>query len=227
MPKLSLTRASRLLARRLDELARVSEEAGVTTRTFLSPAMRRANSLVGRWMRSCGLNPRVDAVGNLIGRIEGPPGARTLLLGSHLDTVRDAGRFDGPLGVLLPIAALEVLRARKVRLPFSVEVIGFSEEEGVRFGSGYLGSKGYAGRLGKAELRLRDPDGLSVGDVLSKEANGRFRLPSSAHRRRELLGYLEVHIEQGPVLEARGLAAGVVSAIAGQTRCQVSFGGVA
>ena len=108
-----------------------------------------------------------------------------------------------------------------------VEVIGFSEEEGVRFGSGYLGSKGYAGRLGRAELRLRDPDGLSVRGGSFQGGERTLSPPVETHRRRELLGYLEVHIEQGPVLEARRLAAGVVSAIAGQTRCQVNFGGAA
>jgi allantoate deiminase len=225
MPRHSLTQASHLLAHRLDLLARVSDERGATTRTFLSPAMHRANALVGGWMRGAGLSVRVDAVGNLIGRSGASAGARTLLLGSHLDTVRDAGRFDGPLGVLLPIAAVEVLRGRSIRLPFSVEVLGFSEEEGVRFSSGYLGSKGYAGRLGQADLRLRDPEGMSVREVLAREAGGRFVPPAVAHDRKDLLGYLEVHIEQGPVLEARGLAAGVVSAIAGQTRSRVAFGG--
>ena len=227
MPKPTLTRAARLLARRLNQLARVSDEREATTRTFMSPAMRRANAVVGGWMRRAGLAVRVDPTGNLIGRAGGARNARTLLLGSHLDTVRDAGRFDGALGVLLPIAALEVLRSRRIRLPFPVEVLGFSEEEGVRFSSGYLGSKGYAGRLGKAELRLRDGDGISVGEVLAREAGGAFRPPPAAHARRDLMGYLEVHIEQGPILESRRLAAGVVSAIAGQTRARIVFQGVA
>ena len=226
MPKPSLKQAAATLARRLDRLARVSDERGATPRTFMSPAMRRANALVGAWMRGAGLSVRVDPTGNLVGRTRAPrKGARTLLMGSHLDTVRDAGRFDGALGVLLPIAALEVARARGLALPFGVEVLGFSEEEGVRFSSGYLGSKGYAGLLGKSELGLRDGDGISVGEVLAGGGRGRFSPPAPAHSRKELIGYLEVHIEQGPVLEARGLAAGVVSAIAGQTRAVVAFGG--
>ncbi len=228
MPKSPLSRAAHVLAQRLNQLARVSDERGATTRTFLSPAMHRANALVGGWMKRAGLAVRVDATGNLIGRAGGAArDAGTLLMGSHLDTVRDAGRFDGTLGVLLPIAALEVLRRRRIRLPFSVEVLGFSEEEGVRFSSGYLGSKGYVGRLGKSELRLRDGDGTSVREVLAREAGGAFRAPVSAHSRRDLMGYLEVHIEQGPILEARQLAAGVVSAIAGQTRARILFQGVA
>jgi allantoate deiminase len=226
MPRNTLDQAAATLARRLDQLARVSDERGATTRTFLSPAMGRANALVGKWMRGAGLSVREDRVGNLIGRREGDgKGARALLLGSHLDTVRDAGRFDGALGVLLPLAALEVLRSQGLRLPFAVEVLGFSEEEGVRFSSAYLGSKGYTGRLRKSDLLLRDPEGISVGGALASLNGRRMPLPAAAHSRGELMGYVEVHIEQGPVLEARGLAAGVVPAIAGQTRAKVIFTG--
>jgi allantoate deiminase len=226
MPRNTLDQAAATLARRLDQLARVSDERGATTRTFLSPAMGRANALVGKWMRGAGLSVREDRVGNLIGRREGDgKGARALLLGSHLDTVRDAGRFDGALGVLLPLAALEVLRSQGLRLPFAVEVLGFSEEEGVRFSSAYLGSKGYTGRLRKSDLLLRDPEGISVGGALASHNGRRMPLPAAAHSRGELMGYVEVHIEQGPVLEARGLAAGVVPAIAGQTRAKVIFTG--
>lgn len=219
--------AEKKLARMLDELGRVSDERGELTRTFLSPAMKRANALVGSWMKEAGA-VRVDAVGNLIGRFEGArPGVETLLLGSHLDTVRDAGRFDGPLGVLLPIVALAELRRRGVALPFAVEVLGFSEEEGVRFASAYLGSKGYAGRLKAKTLALRDSVGVSVGEALNEFGDGKFSLPKPAHRRGELLGYVEVHIEQGPVLEANGLAVGVVSAIAGQSRFKLTWTGKA
>jgi allantoate deiminase len=228
MPRTTLAQAAATLARRLDQLSRVSDERGATTRTFLSPAMHRANALVGGWMRAAGLTVRQDSVGNLVGRLgsEGR-GARTLLLGSHLDTVRDAGRFDGTLGVLLPIAALEVLRGQGVVLPFAVEVLGFSEEEGVRFSSAYLGSKGYTGRLRKSDLRLRDDAAVAVAEVLQAHNRGRFRLPRAAHAQGDLIGYVEAHIEQGPVLEARGLAAGVVPAIAGQTRAKITFSGKA
>src|SRR5471032_349124 len=122
MPDRSSAHAARLLVRRLDELGRVTEEPGKLTRTFLSPAMRRANARVGQWMRAADLAVREDAVGNLIGRLESnAPGAKTLLLGSHLDTVRDAGKFDGALGVLLPIVALGELKRQGVALPFAVE----------------------------------------------------------------------------------------------------------
>jgi allantoate deiminase len=213
---------AQILARRLRELAAVSDERGRLTRTFLSPAMARANRLVGRWMREAGLAVRVDQAGNLIGttaRAAAPRERSTLLLGSHLDTVRDAGRFDGALGVLLPLTALEVLRRRRVVLPFDIEVIGFSEEEGVRFASAYLGSEGYIGRLARRTLGLKDARGISVREALRRFNGGRFTPPRSTHRAGSLLGYVEVHLEQGPVLEAENLAVGVVSAIAGPWRC--------
>jgi allantoate deiminase len=254
--------ATQQLVRMLDELGRVTDEPGRLTRTFLSPAMKRANALVGGWMKETGLTVRVDTVGNLIGRWEsvggqlaGASGAqasslahkkpqtphprpKTLLLGSHLDTVRDAGRFDGPLGVLLPIVALAELKRRGVKLPFHVEVLGFSEEEGVRFASAYLGSEGYTGRLKPGTLALRDADGVSVREAIERwnglapRRSGRrvgdnpLQL-KAAHQRDDLLGYVEVHIEQGPVLEAKKLAVGVVSAIAGQSRFQLTWTGKA
>lgn len=223
-----MAHAAQQLVSMLDELGRITDEPGRLTRTFLSPAMRRANALVAGWMKDAGLKVRVDPVGNLIGRLESAnPRARTLLLGSHLDTVRDAGKFDGPLGVLLPIVAVGELHRRGVQLPFHVEVLGFSEEEGVRFASAYLGSEGYTGRLKPGTLALRDAAGVSVGAALKKFNGGRFSLPKPAHRRGDLLGYVEVHIEQGPVLEAKGLAVGVVSAIAGQSRFQLTWTGKA
>jgi len=221
--------SAQLLARYLAELAQVTDEPGQITRTFLSPAMRRANALVATWMRAAGLVTREDTVGNLIGRLETTTALRlrTLLLGSHLDTVRDAGRFDGALGVLLPVVALAELRRRGVTLPFAVEVVGFSEEEGVRFASAYLGSKGYCGQLRAADLKLTDAAGLSVRTALETltPTTQSFKLPRRAHAPRDLLGYVEVHIEQGPVLETKKLAVGVVSAIAGQTRAKLAFHG--
>jgi allantoate deiminase len=238
-----MSEATQLLVSMLEELGHLTDEPGRLTRTFLSPAMQRANRLVGDCMAAAGLAVKVDSVGNLIGRKEAdvrtpldgvrgrrqatPLHSKTLLLGSHLDTVRDAGRFDGPLGVLLPIVALAELKVRGVKLPFAVEVLGFSEEEGVRFASAYLGSEGYTGRLKPATLALRDADGVSVEQALQDFNGGKFSLPKAAHRRSDLLGYVEVHIEQGPVLEARKLAVGVVSAIAGQSRFKLTWTGKA
>ena len=229
MPAPSFAPSSRLLARWLDELGRVSDERGRLTRTFLSPAMERANALVGGWMRAAGLAVREDDTGNIIGRLGGPPDAKTLLLGSHLDTVRNAGRFDGPLGVLLPIVALAELRRRGVVLPFAVEVLGFSEEEAVRFSGAYLGSKAYTGRLRAGDLKLHDARGHSLRSVIEAHmgTGKKFTPPARAHAPGELLGYLEVHIEQGPVLEAEKLSVGVVSAIACQRRGRLTFRGKA
>ncbi len=245
-----MSTAAQLLVSMLDELGLITDEPGRLTRTFLSPAMLRANRLVGDCMNAAGLEVREDSVGNLIGRLPAvggqlagaqtarasslahkktripDPKPKTLLLGSHLDTVRDAGRFDGPLGVLLPIVALAELKCRGVELPFHVEVLGFSEEEGVRFASAYLGSEGYTGRLKEGTLKLTDANGVTIRQAI-EEFSGKFTLPKPAHKRGELLGYVEVHIEQGPVLEAKELAVGVVSAIAGQSRFKLTWTGKA
>jgi allantoate deiminase len=216
------------LVRMLDELGRVTDEPGRLTRTFLSPAMERANLLVGKWMEEAALTVREDETGNLVGRLESPVrGAKTLLLGSHLDTVRNAGRFDGALGVVLPIVALSELKQRGVTLPYHVEVLGFSEEEAVRFTGAYIGSKAYTGRLRVGDLRLRDARNLTLLEVIEAHAERRFTPPKAAHRSSELLGYVEVHIEQGPVLESRKLAVGVVSTIASQARGRLTFRGKA
>ncbi len=196
--------------RRCDELGAISDEAGQLTRTFHSPAMQRANALAGEWMRAAGMSVREDAAFNLIGRVESKnPHAKTLIIGSHLDTVRNAGKYDGPLGVLAGIACVENLRAQKIELPFHLEIVGFSDEEGVRYQTTYLGSRAMAGTLTKRDLA-----------VIAEKGIERAR-----RSRRDLLGYAEVHIEQGPVLEARKLAVGVVTAIAGQSRIRVEFEG--
>jgi allantoate deiminase len=194
--------------RRCAELGAVSDEAGRLTRTFHSPAMQRANALVASWMRAAGLEVREDAAFNLIGRwpCENPR-AKALLLGSHLDTVRDAGKYDGALGVLAGLALIERLKAAGTALPFHVEVVGFSDEEGVRYQTTYLGSRALAGTLTKYDLALIEEKGIE----------------RAKRDRREILGYVETHIEQGRMLEAENLAVGAVSGIAGQTRVRVEF----
>jgi allantoate deiminase len=203
--------AAQQLMKRCDALAAISEEPGRLTRTFASTAMQRANRLVSSWMREAGMQTREDAAFNLFGRWHSAqPGAKTFLLGSHLDTVRDAGKYDGPLGVLTAIAAVQSLRAGDVKLPFHVEVVGFSDEEGVRYQTAYLGSNAFAGTLKSADLaRIQEKQIVN------------------ARRREKFLGYAEVHIEQGPVLESKNLPVGVVTAIAGQSRLRVEFHGVA
>jgi allantoate deiminase len=204
-----LSAAARVLER-CDRLAQVSEEEGRLTRRFGTDAMRRANALVGDWMREAGLEVREDAVRNLIGRRGDGP---VLMLGSHLDTVVDAGRYDGPLGVLVALEAAE-------RVPRPVEVVGFADEEGVRFGTAYLGSSALTGRFDPTWLELRDDEGVRLGDLVG------IKSPPTPPRD-DLLGYAEVHIEQGPVLERLGEPVGVVSAIAGQSHAEVTFVGEA
>ncbi|HTY88929.1 MAG TPA: allantoate amidohydrolase [Candidatus Acidoferrum sp.] len=211
---------------RCDLLSKLTEAEGETTRTYGSDAMRQANTLVGAWMRAAGMTTRMDAIGNLIGHYAGAkPNARILLLGSHLDTVRNAGKFDGPLGVLIAIGCVEELNRQKIRLPFAIEVIGFADEEGVRYQTACLGSKVLAGCLDKSDLRRKDADGIALADAIRRYGGNPAQLKSAGLNPKTLLGYVEAHIEQGPVLEENQLALGTVTAIAGQTRARVTFVG--
>jgi allantoate deiminase len=213
---------------RCDALAGFSEEPGRLTRRFATAAMRDANAAVAAWMRDAGMTVRQDAVGNLVGRYEAAQaGAGALLLGSHLDSVIDAGRYDGPLGVLVALACVQRLFDTGRRLPFAIELFAFADEEGVRFHTAYLGSQAVAGTLDPTTLELTDADGITVAEAIRAFGGDPARLSQARRRGEDLLGYVEVHIEQGPLLEARGLPIGVVSAIAGQSRLAVSFVGVA
>jgi len=213
---------------RIEALARISDDAGCLTRTFGSPAMRRANKLVAAWMREAGMAVREDAIGNLIGHYRGATrDSKVLLFGSHLDTVRNAGKFDGPLGVILAIACVEHLRRNRVRLPFAIEVCGFADEEGVRYQSACLGSRAVAGLLPDSDLRRKDARGISMADAIRRFCGRPARLRKARLDPSRLLGYVEAHIEQGPVLEEEQLAVGIVTAIAGQSRCQFTFTGQA
>jgi allantoate deiminase len=204
-----LTDAATVLER-CAQLGEISEEPGLLVRRYGTDAMRRADDLVGGWMFAAGLDVRQDTIGNLIGR-RGV--GRPLVLGSHLDTVRDAGRYDGPLGVLVALAAVERVPDR------TVEVIGFADEEGLRFGTAYLGSAPVAGRFDPAWLELRDDDGIALAEVLPGD-------PALAARD-DFVAYAEVHIEQGPVLERLDEPVAVVTAINGQSHATVTFTGEA
>jgi allantoate deiminase len=204
----SVNALARQVMGRCDELSHVSEEKGRLTRTFASPAMREANALVGSWMRQAGMTVSEDAAFNLIGRrVSEHRGAKSVIIGSHLDTVRNAGKYDGPLGVLLGIAVAQRLCGHK--LPFHLEVVGFSDEEGVKYQTTYLGSRAMLGLLTKKDLQIIEEKGI-----------GKARRPRS-----ELLAYLEAHIEQGPFLEEQNRPLGVVTAIAGQTRISAEITG--
>jgi allantoate deiminase len=211
---------------RCNLLANISEEPGLLVRPYGSQAMREANNIVSGWMRTAGMTVRRDEIGNLIGRYEGI-GDKTLILGSHLDTVRDAGKYDGILGVMVALACVQQLHNRGERLPFSIEVVAFADEEGLRFGTTFLGSSAYAGVFDGKRLSLEDHDGVTLREAVRAFGGDPDVLESDGRGGGDLLGYCEVHIEQGPVLEQKDLPVGVVTAINGQSRVKASFVGKA
>lgn len=213
---------------RLDELAALSESSEYLMRRCFTPEHRLANELVGRWMKEAGMTVRVDEIGNLVGRYEGrSPGAPALLTGSHLDTVIDAGRYDGMLGVLTPIACVHALHKSGQRFEFAIEVIGFADEEGVRFQSTYLGSRAIAGTFDPLLLERIDADGIRMDQAMRDFGLDPARVGEARRAPGEVLAFAELHIEQGPVLESEDLALGVVTTIAGATRLGVTLRGEA
>ncbi len=216
------------IMRQADELAAITEEPGRLTRTFLTAEHRRAGETVIGWMRAAGMSAGFDAIGNVVGRYEGrSPGLPVLLLGSHLDTVRDAGRYDGMLGVITAIACVGELSRQGERPDFAIEVFGFGDEEGVRFQSTLLGSRAVAGCFDPALLERRDATGISLREALDRFGLAPERIGTAARRPEQALAYVELHIEQGPVLEAEGLPLGVVTSIAGASRYAVTLTGEA
>jgi allantoate deiminase len=216
------------IAERLTELATVSDEAGHLTRLYLGPAHRKAADLVGKWMREAGMTVRLDALGNVVGRYRaGGAGPLTVMLGSHIDSVRDAGRFDGTLGVITAIEVVKAAFKSGKRFPFAIEVVAFGDEEGVRFPSTLGGAKALAGRFDINALDEVGEDGVSRRQALRSFGCDPLRLSEEALSPDRALGYVEVHIEQGPVLEKEGLPVGIVTAIDGVTRGTVEVVGVA
>ncbi|MGC2024060.1 MAG: allantoate amidohydrolase [Bradyrhizobium sp.] len=213
---------------RINRLAEISEAPDNLTRIFLTPELRAAADLIMTWMREAGMSAHLDAIGNVCGRYEGERlGLPCLMLGSHYDTVRDAGRWDGPLGVLTAISCVADLNKRGRRFPFAIEVVGFADEEGVRFASTLLGSRAVAGTFNERVLASKDSAGVSMREALVQFGLDPDDIGAAARTRGQLLAYVELHIEQGPVLEARGLPVGVVSAIAGATRLAARLTGMA
>jgi len=209
-------------------LAQRSETVGGLTRVYLSPEQAAANDLVLGWMRAAGMSARRDAAGNVVGRYEGDHAGRPcLILGSHLDTVRDAGKYDGMLGVVAAIECVRTLHERRCHLPFAIEVIGFADEEGVRFNATLIGSRAVAGTFEPEVLDHTDQDGVSMREAMQHFGLDPARIGEAAHRREDVLAYAELHIEQGPVLEAEGLPVGVVTAINGATRFAIEVDGLA
>jgi len=220
-----MNRAAKIIAR-CRELACVTDAPGQTTRLFLSAATRGAHALITRWMREAGLAVRTDDVGNLRGlRRSAKKDAPTLVLFSHIDTVPNAGAFDGPLGVVLALAAVEELHATP--LPFHVELIAFAEEEGVRFAFPFLSSLAVTGQLTEEMLSRVDGDGVSVADAIRGFGLDPMRVAETCPLMTGTFAALEVHIEQGPVLEADNASLAVVDAVVGQSRLKLSFEGQA
>ena len=230
--------AARRVMARCEELARVSAAAASIERVYLSPEHARVNRLAAEWMRELGMRTWQDAAGNQVGRI-GDPAAPALMLGSHLDTVLDAGRYDGIAGVLMALEVVRLLRVPvggdgdaagdgwTVPLPFAIEVVAFSDEEGTRFGRALLGSSAVAGTWSDAWWELTDADGVSLRRAFLEFGLDPARVGEAARRPDELVGYLEAHIEQGPELDRAGEPLAVVSSIASARRFQLVVEGEA
>ncbi|MEQ8354805.1 MAG: allantoate amidohydrolase [Kiloniellaceae bacterium] len=212
----------------VDGWARFSEDPENLTRVFLSPEHKACAEAVMTAMRAAGMAARLDAIGNVVGRYEAAtPGARTLVTGSHIDTVRDAGAYDGNLGVALPIACIAELDSRGKRLPYAIEVVAFGDEEGVRFPTTLSGSRTIAGTFDPAALSVTDAEETSLSDALIHFGCDPSAIAAEARKPEDVLAFVEVHIEQGPVLESEHLPVGTVTAINGASRFSVTVTGIA
>lgn len=219
---------ARNIVSRIHLLAAISEDDKYITRRYGTPAAVEAAKLLLGWMQAAGLQTRTDAIGNLHGRWPAAdPGAKTLVIASHLDTVVNAGRWDGPLGVLTGLDILQALVRQNKRLPFHIELVAFCDEEGVRFHTTYLGSKTLAGSLEPATLQRTDDQGITLEQAIRTIGGDPAVLTAEAIPKDQWLGYFEVHIEQGPVLWEKNTPVAPVTAIAGQIRAELSFTGEA
>ena len=216
--------ASRVIAE-CRRIAAMSEEPGRTTRRFLTPPMQAVHDHLRARMEALGMTVRVDAAGNLRGLWQPANApARRLLIGSHIDTVPDAGAFDGVLGVVMALEYVEL--AKEMQLPLAIELIAFSDEEGVRFGVPFIGSRAVAGRFDHALLERKDADGITMADAIRAFGLDPASIDEAALDE-NAAGFLEIHIEQGPVLEAEKLSLAAVTTIVGQTRLSLEFTGEA
>lgn len=221
-------RAARRVMERCDTLAEISETPGQLTRVYLSYEHLRANAQVALWMQEAGMVTWQDAVGNICGRYEAAnDGAQAVLLGSHLDTVRDAGRYDGMLGVLTAIEVVDWLHRQNLRGSQAIEIVGFADEEGTRFNITLLGSRGLTGTWPQGWLDCEDAQGVSVAQAMVNVGLDPTRIATAERAREDFSAYLELHIEQGPVLEQEDLPLGVVTAINGARRLTCRFSGEA
>jgi N-carbamoyl-L-amino-acid hydrolase len=209
-----------------EDLAALSEETGALTCSYLTATHLGTAARIRDFMLAAGLDVEVDALGNVIGMLAAGRASKRLLTGSHYDTVINAGKFDGRLGVLLPIAVAGALRRAGVQLPYALEIIAFADEEGVRFKSTFLGSRALAGRFDSRALDSVDAQGVSMREALRAAGHDPANISAIARDPAEVLGFVEIHIEQGPVLLDANLAVGVVTGIAGCVRSMVSVAGL-
>jgi len=222
-----LQRANKIL-QRINELASISEDEGCITRTYGTIAFIEGRNKVEQWMKDAGLQTRTDNIGNLRGRLlSANTNAKTFVIASHIDTIINAGKFDGPMGVLIGLDLIEQVIQSKTELPFHIELVAFSDEEGCRFHTTYLGSKALAGSFDKAALHTRDAAGISLAQVIGEMGGDVNNLSKDAIAGEDWLGYFEIHIEQGPVLYEKDIPVGLVTAIAGQCRVGMVFNGEA
>ena len=214
--------------KRIKILSRITEDNDKITRRSFTVQHKQANDLISEWMKNAGMDVRIDAIGNVIGRVEGnnKGGGPALMIGSHLDTIRDAGAYDGILGVVLPLSCMEALNALGIVLPYPVEIIGFCDEEGLRFSSTLFGSRAITGDLTQENLQERDGDGVSIAEAMSSMGLDPQKLENAKRLGEDFLGFLELHIEQGPVLEEKGVPVGVVTEISGATRYKIELNGL-
>jgi allantoate deiminase len=220
-----LQRADKIFSR-INQLAAISEDEGVVTRTFGTRAFLEGSAKVAQWMKDAGLQTRIDQIGNVRGKLlSKKAGAKTFVIASHIDTVVNAGKFDGPLGVIMGLDLLEQIIAAKAELPFNVELIAFSDEEGVRYHTTFLGSKVVTGAFDSVLLDKQDKNGITLKNAIRAMGGDETLLAVDAILPDNWLGYFEIHIEQGPVLWENNIPVALVTAIAGQKRIELTYTG--
>ncbi|MEO8720773.1 MAG: M20 family metallo-hydrolase [Ginsengibacter sp.] len=216
------------IQKRIEEMASCSDDENVLSRVFGTKSFIDCNQKIAAWMSGSGLQTQIDNIGNVRGKLmSNNPNARTLVIGSHYDSVINAGRYDGPLGILAGMDIAEQIIGQKKQLPFHLEIIAFSEEEGVRFSTAYMGSRAVAGNFDPHILAYKDESGIAVSTVLETMKCQSALISEDCIPEKEWLAYLEIHIEQGPVLYEKNIPVGIVSAISGQRRVEILFSGEA